>query len=758
MKYCLLLICVFLLFFPMFSDAQDGYVRASGPLQISTAPDIAPEIYGSFLEVIFDCYTGPFGFSAEEFLNRGFDFAKKDTADQPRQWQTDNTSDGKCYLKKGGYNMRGTYSLVLERNTVSSKKNGVSQMFYTTPNTGLDFYVYARSDNFKGNIHLAIRTFDTSSILLDTIVGSVTSEWKKIHTSFFLPSSIHKAIATIYIDSIGSAEIDEASLLPQNNIFGARKEQYDLYKQWGTTIIRFPGGGIADERQAKWEGNVGDRDQRITETNNEIYSNEYTRFEVGYDDFIKFCDTIGAKPQLTVNYGSGTPEEAASWVEYCHGNKDTKYGAMRIKNGYTQPFAVKHWEIGNEQYGIWETGHSTAENYATRYNEFYRLMKEKDPNIFLMPTGDTWSDDWNKKMLQINAMNTDLFSVHWGIGLNITNTIFGDSLHKIAVRDGYFCDYWYDYFINRLRDYGLPLYVSLAKTENVFTYGSFSAYTDTRSTSMQHGLWSAMHLNTLIKNCTFMRLHNATVFAGVIRAGEHPTTGQRVIYGGASYYVNALYRHTMRQYYFPLEIQSSTYDFNVFKDYKWVDGVGTFDKDSIAVALVNTHPRNDITVTLDLPIRQGGIGTIYKIHPSSAQSFNSPENPTLVSVTTEKKSLGSTMTLPAHSVTVIVMPQQLNSDIGNATDSGESFHIDIVPNPSQNLAQLIIHTPASNTEILLELRNILGEIIIPTFRWRTENNRTFIPVNTSILSNGQYYWIIKDLNGKSHTQFMQVRN
>ena len=116
------------------------------------------------------------------------------------------------------------------------------------------------------------------------------------------------------------------------------------------------------------------------------------------------------------------------------------------------------------------------------------------------------------------------------------------------------------------------------------------------------------------------------------------------------------------------------------------------------------------------------------------------------------------MTLPAHSVTVIVMPQQLNSDIGNATDSGESFHIDIVPNPSQNLAQLIIHTPASNTEILLELRNILGEIIIPTFRWRTENNRTFIPVNTSILSNGQYYWIIKDLNGKSHTQFMQVRN
>lgn len=756
MKYCLLLTCVFLLFFPLFSDAQDGYVRASGPLQISTAPDIAPEIYGSFLEVIFDCYTGPFGFSAEEFLNRGFDFAKKDTADQPRQWRIDNSYDGKCYLKKGGYNTRGTYSLVLERNALSSAKFGVSQMFYTTPKTGLDFYVYARSDAYKGNVHIEIRTYDSSTILIDTILGSVTPEWKKIRSSFFLPSYIHKAIATIYIDSIGSVELDEASLMPQNNIFGVRKEQYDLYKQWGTTIIRFPGGGIADERQAKWEGNVGDRDQRITETNNGNYSNEYTRFEVGYDEFIKFCDTLGTKPQLTVNYGSGTPEEAASWVEYCHGSEDTKYGAMRVKNGYKQPFAVKYWEIGNEQYGIWETGHSTAENYATRYNEFHRLMKEKDSEIRLMSNGDTWSSEWNQKMLSINANTSDYFSVHWGIGLNINNTIFGDSLHKIAVRDGHFADFWYDRFTDQLRSYGLPLFVPIAKTENVFTYGGFHTYIDPRSSSMQHGLWSAIHMNMLIKNCSYMRLHNATVFAGVIRAGEHPKTGQRVIYGGASYHVNSLYCQTMRKYYFPLEIQSPMYDFSIF-DYKWVDGVGTFDKDSVAVALVNTHPRNDITVSLDLPILQGVQGIVYSIDSPSLESYNSPENPTLISVSKEKKILGSSLTLPAHSVTVIVMPQQLNSHIGDSTTAHNTLEVNIVPNPSQHLAQVIIHTPTSDTDVTLELRNVLGEIIIPSFRWRVENNRAFIPVNTSVVSDGQYYWTIKDSTGKSFIYSMQVK-
>lgn len=757
MKYLYAIAAIaLLLLLPLQHNAQDGSAIITTPLQTQTAPDIAPEIYGAFLEVIYDAYTGPFGFCAEELLNRGFDFVKKENQAEPRQWTSETYSNGQCVLKQGGYNKRGKYNLTIEKYNNSPEKVGISQVFYTTPNTAMDFYLYARSENYKGTLRLAIRPHGSATILIDTILGTTNKEWKKLSTTFTLPPTIHKANLLIYIDSAGTVEIDEASLMPKNNIFGARKEQYDLYKRWGTTIIRFPGGGIADERQAKWQGNVGDRDQRTTDTDNPQYSDEYFRFEVGYDEFIQFCDTLKAKPQLTANYGSGTPEEAAAWVEYTNGDQSTHYGSIRSNNGFIKPFNVKYWEVGNEQYGIWETGHTTAENYAARYNQFHTLMKQKDPTIKLMPTGDTWTDDWNKRMLPINAQNIDIYSVHWGIGLDINPTIFGDSLHKIAVRDGYFCDYWYDSFIKGLQQYGLPIYVPLAKTENVFTYGSFGTYKDPRTASMQHGLWSAMHMNTLIKNCTFMKLNNATVFAGIIRAGEHPITGQRIIYGGASYHINALYRNTMKKYYLPLEIQSPTYEFNVFKDYKWIDGVATFDEDSIAIALINTHPRNDMTITTSFPFPQDAIGTLYRISPPSVESYNSPENPNLVSAKAQKTSITNSITLPAHSLTVIVMPRATNSTIKDSIYTNQSLNATIVPNPAQDLAQLIIHTDSNSTTVTIELKNTLGQTIIPAFQWIADTDRTFIPVNTSVLATGHYYWTIKNPQGNQIIKTMHI--
>jgi len=41
--------------------------------------------------------------------------------------------------------------------------------------------------------------------------------------------------------------------------------------------------------------------------------------QFGTDEFLTLCEVIGAKSYLNVNYGSGTPEEAADWVEYCNG-------------------------------------------------------------------------------------------------------------------------------------------------------------------------------------------------------------------------------------------------------------------------------------------------------------------------------------------------------------------------------------------------------------------------------------------------------
>ncbi len=58
-----------------------------------------------------------------------------------------------------------------------------------------------------------------------------------------------------------------------------------------------------------------------------------------FDTFASVAKSTQAQVFITVNYGTGTPEEAAAWVK--HSNRDNCYD-------------FKYWEIGNENYGSWE--------------------------------------------------------------------------------------------------------------------------------------------------------------------------------------------------------------------------------------------------------------------------------------------------------------------------------------------------------------------------------------------------------------------
>ena len=76
-----------------------------------------------------------------------------------------------------------------------------------------------------------------------------------------------------------------------------------------------------------------------------------------------------AKPLITINLGTGTPQEAAAWVHYAN-----------VVRGY----AIKDWEIGNESEGNWETGGPlSSKDYARRYIEYYQAMKAVDPSIHI---------------------------------------------------------------------------------------------------------------------------------------------------------------------------------------------------------------------------------------------------------------------------------------------------------------------------------------------------------------------------------------
>lgn len=51
---------------------------------------------------------------------------------------------------------------------------------------------------------------------------------------------------------------------------------------------------------------------------------------------------------IQANIMTGTPEEAADWVEYMNGSPSSKWGSVRAENGHREPFGVEYWELGNQ--------------------------------------------------------------------------------------------------------------------------------------------------------------------------------------------------------------------------------------------------------------------------------------------------------------------------------------------------------------------------------------------------------------------------
>ena len=136
---------------------------------------------------------------------------------------------------------------------------------------------------------------------------------------------------------------------------------------------------------------------------------------MGTDEFIALCRLIDAEPVLTVNMGDGTAAEAAAWVEYCNGDADTVYGALRADNGCDDPHQVKLWFVGNEQFGNWQVGHVDAETYARRYLDFAAAMRRVDAGLTLVGVGapaDLYGH-WNEQVLKIAGAEMDQLSLHY---------------------------------------------------------------------------------------------------------------------------------------------------------------------------------------------------------------------------------------------------------------------------------------------------------------------------------------------------------
>ena len=198
---------------------------------------------------------------------------------------------------------------------------------------------------------------------------------------------------------------------------GCRRDVLDALRALRYTAMRYPGGNFASGYH--WEDGVGPRAQRPVVRELAWQSIETNQF--GTDEFIKLSRQLNWTPMFSVNLGTGTPEEARNWVEYCNCPPGTRYADRRVANGHREPHAVKLWCLGNEMDSPWQLGHVPADQYAIRAQQAAKMMKDADRSLELVACGSSSPDwgsymEWDRAVLDHLGDYADYISLHRYVG------------------------------------------------------------------------------------------------------------------------------------------------------------------------------------------------------------------------------------------------------------------------------------------------------------------------------------------------------
>ena len=183
----------------------------------------------------------------------------------------------------------------------------------------------------------------------------------------------------------------------------------ELTRALNVSLIRFPGGVFADFY--RWRDGVGPATKRGLSPH--MPGGPKSRNTFGTDEALSFAEQAGGHVLITVNAGTGTPEEAAAWVRYVN--------VERARDPTVAP--VTYWEVGNELYGRGGAAQHvtiTPQTYRDRFLRFAEAMRAVDSDIKIGAIGlenfgryqMNGYPDWNRVVLAGAGRQIDFLAIH----------------------------------------------------------------------------------------------------------------------------------------------------------------------------------------------------------------------------------------------------------------------------------------------------------------------------------------------------------
>jgi alpha-L-arabinofuranosidase len=325
----------------------------------------------------------------------------------PLPWEPLRYAQGSRYAPQWNDAANSYRSLLLM--ALPDQQTGIRQKVYL-PVHRVSHYVgsvYLKPVSGPGQIEVSLRERNNADHVLDhreIQVGAIG--WQRYDFALDVPPhQIEPLEPADFVIAAGNETrvlIDQASLLPADNIDGMDPEMIEMSRELKTPIVRF-GGNFTSAYH--WRDGTGPRDQRVSMLNTAWGIPEYNQF--GTDEFLRFCQLIGAEPQIALNLGTGTPREAADWVQYVNAHWADHSGGLL-------------WELGNELWGDFQVGYPTLSRVAERTKSFSDAVRKADPKARLIATGadpDVFHD-WNAAQLANPPDTFNYLSTHFVVTTN----------------------------------------------------------------------------------------------------------------------------------------------------------------------------------------------------------------------------------------------------------------------------------------------------------------------------------------------------
>jgi len=442
-----------------------------------------------------------------------------------------------------------------------------------------------------------------------------------------------------FLEHIGRA-VYEGVYDPQSNQAdenGFRKDVLRSLTRLRLTAMRYPGGNFASGYH--WLDGIGPRDSRPRIRDLASQSIEPNQF--GTDEFTQLSKLMNWTPMMAVNLGTGSPEEARNWVEYCNSHVGTKYADLRGENGAIDPYAVKLWCLGNEMDGHWQQGHVPADQYAIRAQQAAKLMKDVDPSIELVVCGSAEIGlptymEWDRTVLEYIGDYADFVSLHRYIGKWNSDT--ADYLaapnsidQQIEVMDG-LCRYIQARTRSKKRYYlafdEWNVWYRTQNAESVNGHGKFAQHLVEEQYNLEDALIVAGFLNSFIRHADVLKIANLAQIVNVI--APILTRGDQILLQ-STYFPFLLYTQRRDGVALQLIVRGPGYDSPSYGYVHTVDTSAILGKDLLHTFLVN----RSVDETARVQIVPAGI-SLKSVHSAelvtgpSADASNTFEKPNTI--------------------------------------------------------------------------------------------------------------------------------